>query len=622
MALKILLFFTSSLGSAVAMANAAPPEPPIIVTGTGIAQPRDASGQAISLIDAATIDRLQPVTVADLLLITPSVRVNSTGGIGSVTGLSLRGAEIGQTVVILDGVRVNDPSSPSDATDFGNLLTANLRSIEVMRGANAVPYGSEAVGGVIALSTLDPAAPEGWTGSALAEAGSYETFRARAGVGWKGERVHAGLGASWLSSAGISSAATRFGATEADGVENLTLNGRLDVDLGASAGLELRAGHIRAALDYDSFFGGPADSADESDFSQTTLHGTFRFAALDGRLNSRASLTLLDNARDYRFTPGTSVDFGYRGGSWRAEYQGILSAGKSTRIIAGYSHVAPDYRFFGFGSDERHSATSNGVHGQVLIAPSSRLNVTAGARHDWHSAFGGVTTFGANANWAAGDGRTRLRAAFGQGFRAPSLYQLYDTFSGNAALKPERSDSIDVGVDHELADGRATIALTVFQRLTRNQIDYDLTTFSYANLARTRSRGLELELRMRPAPGWDVTGSYSLVDARDRSPGSSRFDQRLPRRALHGLALAVDHRWGNGPSLGATLRLSSEAVDPLAPNRQIGGYALVDLRASLPLTQHIELVGRIENAGDRQYETAYGYGRPGRTASLGARLAL
>lgn len=594
----------------------------IVVTATGVPQKRDESGQAITLIDAATIDTRLAQTVADLLATTPSVRVNSNGSLGSVTSISLRGAETGQTLVLLDGVRINDPSSTSDAVDFGNLLIGNIRRIEVLRGSNAIAYGSDAIGGVINLSTRDPDAPEGLSLRASAEGGYADTLSGTADAGWRqGDlRIDAGLGA--LRTDGISSADRSFGATERDGLRNLTGHVRIEAPLSDAVTLDLRGYGVDAKLDYDSFFGAPADSTDTSHFRQGTLYAGLRAISLGGALESRASLTWLGNARDYRFMPGTPPDFGYRGRDWRGDYEGVVRLTSAARLVLGYAHDAPDYRFFGFGSDERHSARTDSGYGMAILNPMHGLTVTGGLRHDQHSQFGGVTTFGANANWGLADGKTRIRFAYGEGFRAPSLYQLYDSYSGNAALKPERSHSFDLGVDRAFAGGKGQFALTLFARTTNNQIDYDLATYRFANLARTLAHGLELSVDVKPVDDFTIGLAYSLVDTRNRSPGSATFDHHLARRPVNSASVSLDRRWSFGLSTGATLRLVENSLDPTAPDGRLGGYALLGLRASLPVSDALALYVRLDNAFDTRYETSYGYGTYGRSAYAGVRLRL
>ncbi len=594
----------------------------IIVTATGQPQDRDESGQTVSIIDAATIERSQARSVADLLGRVPSVRINSNGSLGSVTSVSLRGAEVGQTLVLLDGVRVNDPSSTSDAVDFGNLLVGNIRRIEVMRGSNAIPYGSDAIGGVIDLSTRDEDAPDGLLLRASAEGGYAGTAQGIADVGWRdgGLRVDAGL--AGLRTDGISSAARRFGATETDGLENVTAHARIEAPLTSEISIDLRGYYVDSVLDYDSFFGAPSDSSDVSQFSQFTGYAGLKASSFGGAFNSRLSFTYLANRRDYRFVAGSPVDFGYRGNGWRLDYQGKLAVHRAADLLFGYTHDAPDYRFFGFGSDETHDAQTDSGFAMLIVRPLPRLSVTGGVRHDEHSQFGGVTTLGANANLGLADGKTRVRFAYGEGFRTPSLYQLYDTFSGTASLAPERSDSVNVGLDRSFANGKGQVSLTLFSRTTRNQIDFDMATFRYGNLARTKAQGAELEVALSPVEGFDIELAWSLVDTRDRSPGSANFDRHLSRRPVHGISLSMDKDWGFGFATGATFRLNSDAVDPTAPSGSLDGYVLLDLRASYRIDERFELFGRVENVFDADYETAYGYGTYGRAAYGGVRVKL
>jgi len=596
--------------------------PVIVVTATGAPQDRDLSGQAISVIDARTIETSQARSVADILARVPSVRVNANGSLGSVTSVSLRGAEVGQTLMLLDGVRINDPSSTSDAVDFGNLLIGNIRRIEVMRGSNAIPYGSDAIGGVIDISTRDPDAPDGVSLRAAAEGGYADTYSGTADIGWRSGDLRADAGIAALRTDGISSADRRLGATERDGLDNVTAHARIEAPLGAGVSLDLRGYFVNADLDYDSFFGAPADSTDRSHFRQFTGYAGLNATSFGGALASRLAFTWLDNRRDYRFAPDAPVDFGYRGETWRIDYQGRLALDPAASLIFGYTHDAPAYRFFGFGSDETHEANTDSGHAMLVLRPFEWLSLSGGVRHDDHSQFGGVTTFGANANLALGDERTRLRFAYGEGFRTPSLYQLYDSYSGNAELRPERSHSVDVGLDRDIADGRGRISLTLFTRTTRNQIDYDMASFRYANIARTRANGAEVEVAVTPVDSLDLALAYSLVDTRDRSPGAATFDAHLARRPVHSVTASIDQRWAFGLATGATVRLVSDAVDPTAPQGALDGYVLLDLRASLPLGERFELYARLENAFDTRYETAYGYGTYGRAAYGGVRVKL
>ena len=587
----------------------------IVVTASGIEQPRDEVGQAITVIDAATIKKRQTTDVVDLLATTPGVRFNRTGSTGSVAGVSLRGAETTQTLVLIDGVKVNDPSGIGDGYDFGHLLTGNIRRIEVLRGSNSVVHGSQAIGGVINLTTAVPA--QGFAARASAEYGYSDTLNAKADVSGSAGAISGGIGGAYFRTDGISSAAV---GTERDGYKNFAGNARLKITLGDALSLDLRGYYINADLDYDSFFGAPADSGDVAKLDQYVAYAGLNLGLFDGRFTSRAAMSWLRNDRDYYFVRGTAPDYGYSGTNLRFEYQGVLAPVEQARLILGYEHERPDYDFFGFGSTDSQRANIDSVYVLGIFKPLAGLSLTGGVRHDDHSQFGGATTFGANANYSPNDGATNFRASYGEGFKAPSLYQLYDSFSGNAALRPERSKSYDLGIDQNLADGRAQISLTAFLRNTTDQINYDNATFTFGNIDRTRAKGVEATLALRPVDALNVTASYSYIDARDRS-GRPAFDgKRLPRRAEQAISLSVDHDWSFGLSTGGTITLVGDSFDDAANAVRLDGYALAGVRASLPIGDNLEVYGRIDNLFDADYATAFNYGTFGRTAFGGVRV--
>lgn len=589
----------------------------IVVTASGIEQSKYEVGQAITVIDAETIETRQTTDVVDLLATTPGVRFSRTGSTGSVAGVSLRGAETTQTLVLIDGVKVNDPSGIGDGYDFGHLLTGNIDRIEVLRGSNSVVHGSQAIGGVVSLMTATPIA--GFAANASTDYGYSDTLTAKADISGTAGRLSGGIGGAYFRTDGISSAAV---GTEKDGYKNFAGNARLKMAFSDALSLDLRGYYITADLDYDSFFGAPADSPDIAKLDQYVGYAGLNLGLFDGRFTSRAAVTWLRNDRDYHFVRGTAPDYGYSGTNLRFEYQGVVTSVDQAKLIFGYEHERPDYDFFGFGSTDSQRADIDSVYALGIVQPFTGLSVTGGVRHDDHSQFGGATTLGANANYSPNDGATNVRLSYGEGFKAPSLYQLYDAFSGNAALRPERSKSYDIGVDQSLADGRALMSLTAFLRDTTDQINYGNATFTYGNIDRTRAKGIEATLALRPVDALNVTASYSYIDAHDRS-GRPVFDgKRLPRRAEHAVSLSADYDWSFGLSTGATVTMVGDSFDDAANSVRLDGYALAGVRASMPIGQNLELYGRIDNLFDADYATAAGFGTYGRAAYGGVRVSF
>ncbi|MEG3181434.1 TonB-dependent receptor plug domain-containing protein [Sphingomonas sp. LT1P40] len=587
----------------------------VVVTATGIEQPRDEVGQTVTVIDAETIEQRQTIDVVDLLATTPGVRFSRNGSTGGVTGVSLRGAETTQTLVLIDGVKVNDTSGIGDGYDFGHLLTGNIKRIEVLRGSNSVVHGSQAIGGVVNVMTGVPVA--GFAANASADYGYSDTIRARADVSGTSGLASGGAGVAYFRTDGISSAA---GGTERDGYKNLSANARLKLTFSDALSLDLRGYYINSDLNYDSFFGAPADSGDVAKLDQYVGYAGLNLALFDGALSNRASVTYLRNDRDYFFARGNAPDYGYSGTNLRFEYQGVVAPVEAAKLVFGYEHERPEYTFFGFGSTADEGANIDSVYALALVQPFAGLSLTAGLRHDDHSQFGGATTFGASANFSPNGGATNIRASYGEGFKAPSLYQLYDSFSGNDLLRPERSQSYEVGFDQNLVDDRAILSVTAFHRDTKKQINYDNTTFTYGNIDRTRAKGVEAALTLKPVEALSFVAAYSYIDARDRSPGTANFGKRLARRAEQTVSVSVDYDWSFGLSTGATVTVVGDSFDNSANTVRLDGYALAGVRASLPLGEHLEVYGRVDNLFDANYATAFGYGVYGRAAYGGVRV--
>jgi vitamin B12 transporter len=599
----------------------------IVVTATRSDQPRDEVGQAVTILNRELILERQTVGIADLLTQTPGVSVSRNGGPGGFTALRIRGAEAEQTLVLIDGVRINDPSSPGGGFDFANLLSDNIERIEVLRGPNSVPWGSQAIGGVVKIVTARPTFIPSL--SARAEGGSFDTAQAVANAAGTLGRVAASLGGGYFRTDGISSAAS---GAERDGYERYAANGRVEVTLPYDLAIDLRGYFSRGRVELDGFPAPTFTFADTAEYQKTReligyagLRGMF----LNGRFLNRLAFTITDVDRD-NFNPafGLAPSFTARGRIERFEYQGDLNATDWLRLVFG---AETERSRFGDGA-ARFRTGIDSAYGQAIVKPIAELTLTGGVRHDDHRDFGGNTTFGANAAFDLGS--TIVRASYAEGFKAPTLFQLRSDF-GNPDLQPETARSYDVGVEQRLIGDALSASLTYFHRRTRNQIDFvpcragipvcagGARPFgTYDNIARARASGVEATLDLHPADWLTIGAAYTYVDAENRTPGNADFGRQLIRRPKSNLALNADARTGFGISVGCTLRLVSDSVDRSAFGERVrlDGYALADLRAAYAITERVELYGRVENLFDEEYETVLGYGTPGRAAYAGLRV--
>ena len=624
-------------GAASAQTAAAVTDPSlleeVVVTANRSAQSADRVGQSVTVLTAETIEASQTVGVADLLIRTPGVTLSSNGGIGSATSVRIRGAETDQTVAIIDGVKLNDPSGVGGGYNFGNLLVGDIARIEVLRGAQSTLWGSQAIGGVVNIVTAEPSQP--FEASINAEAGSRGTTYFRGAIGGAGERGSWRLAASHYNTDGFSAYAQ---GAEDDGYQNFGLSGRANIRITEGVSVDLRALYSDGDLDVDGFapptyaFG---DTPETSSTKELVTYAGLNFDLLDGRLGNRLGYgyTRTDRVlRNPRFAPN-DVTFDSEGLNKRFEYQGVLDIREGWTATFGAEHEESEFS----AAPDAADATINGVYVQVQGEVAPGLTLTGGVRRDDHDTFGGKTLGQAAVAWALNDGSTVLRASFGQGFKAPSLYQLYSEY-GNTGLSPEEADGWDAGVEQHLLDGALILSATYFARETENQIDYVSCPFSpaptpataplcfrngaprfgyYNNIVLTEADGVELAADYEIGSFW-ATANYTQTNTENRTPGAN-LGRDLARRPKEAANLTVGYVWPFGLSTAVAVRHAGDSFENASNATRLEGYTLVDLRASYPINDTLEVYGRVENASDESYETARGYGVAGRGTFVGVR---
>ncbi len=582
----------------------------IVVTASGVERHADETGRSITQIDRDTIVQRQTVSLSDLLATTPGVTVSRNGGPGAVTAVRIRGAEDAQTLVLIDGVRVNDPSSPGGAYDFGNLLAGSIARVEVLRGPTSVIWGSQALGGVVNIVT--DRAQTGLHARANAEYGYADQVSADAGISGGTDRIRAAITGGYFRTDGVSQAAV---GTEADGYRQYHASGRVSLDLAPGIGFDVGGYYADSKLDLDGFPAPTYRFADTAEYSKAQeLYGYAALRAQLGPVANRLGFTIADINRD-NYDPTVQADplYLYRGRSERYEYRGDAVLAKQLRLVFGAERE--NQRFYDGTTTFRADTTS--FYGEAIVTPVDRVTLTAGVRNDDHSRFGGQVSWGAALAVRPIDG-TLLHASYGEGFKAPTLYQLFAPFYGTDTLDPETAKSYEFGARQDLLGGKVRIGATWFHRDTRNQIDFDMTRYTYGNIARTRAEGVELELAVQPVRDLRFTANYTYTDAENRSAGYVGND--LARRPKDAASVSVDWRSPIGLALGGTVAMVGDSYNDAGNFTRIDGYTLVGIRAEMPIGERFALYGRIDNLFDEKYETVSGYGTYGRAAYAGVRL--
>ncbi len=259
------------------------------------------------------------------------------------------------------------------------------------------------------------------------------------------------------------------------------------------------------------------------------------------------------------------------------------------------------------------------------------LTLTAGLRNDDHSTFGAHTVGQAALAWTLNNGDTVLRTSWGQGFKAPTLYQLFSDNS-NPNLKPETDNAWDAGVTQKLLGGKLAASLTYFHRDTANEIDFVFCPNAnplcsagpadrlgyFANTTKTRAQGIEAAATAHLTQRLTLDANYTWTDAINDTPGAN-FGHRLPRRPENAANAWLTYAWPNRLKTSIDVRYDGDSFDQPDNVYVLKAYTVVDLKASYPLTDKVEVYGRVENLGNEDYETARNFGTPRRGVFAGVR---
>lgn len=591
----------------------------IVVVASGLSQHIDETGQAVSVVGPDEIDSIQGPDLARVFERLPGVTFSRNGGLGNFTGLRIRGANAEQVLVMIDGIRVADVAAPGGGYDFGNLAVGGIGKVELLRGSNSVIWGSEAIGGVVAVTSRQVDGIE-----ASAEYGARDTFDGQVNAGLSGDTYGITLNGGYTRTDGVSAAAV---GTEADAFRQWRAGGRGHIELAEGLTASLVGRYTKSRVELDGFPPPSFTFADIEEFQKTReASGRAGLEYSSETFNLDVGFAHYDIRRRNYIPSDAEPIFGSKGRQQRAEIKGSWQPVGALRVIFGADH---EWSRYSTGPATRRTAKLASGHA-LLGWYGERVNLSAGIRIDDHSRFGSEWTFGANGSVEIADD-WRIRASYGEGFKVPTLFQLYSDF-GNTALMPERSRSYDIGIEKGDRNGRLHFALTAFRRDTRSLIDF-VSCFSvsdllcddgrfgfYANVGKARAEGVELEMGAQLSERLRAQAVYTYVKAVNRTEGDPNRGNDLARRPRHAVTVALDWRTPlHDLTLGGDIRMVSKSFDDVANAVQIDSHVLVTLRASLPVSERIELFGRVENLTDADYVTVAGYGTSGRSAYIGAR---
>ena len=583
----------------------------IVVTPNRTPQDKAKSGSKVEKVDREEMEAQSLPLVTDYLTLMPGVAITSTGGVGAEGSLAIRGAARRYVKTLYNGIDISDPSNTQVQTSYQYLLSDGLDSIEVLKGSQSTLYGSDAIAGVISVSTLGGIVP-GVRHRIQAEGGSFGTVRGSYGLRAADEAGAFALNLTGFRTDGISAAAA---GTERDGYENVTADINGEYRFSENFSVFASGLFIDAEAEYDNAFASPpADDLINTNFT-TQLAGRmgFNLDLLDGRFKNTVSIQAFDVKRDI---VSTGFLANYNGSRVKADYQGSYEANEWLQLQFGADHERQSSDTLTSIGTPWQAATSDsfsltGFWGQVVLTPTEALTLTAGVRHDEHSEFGGATTYRGTASYTFADWGTRLHSSIGTGFRAPSLYELNDPFSGNPTLQPETSFSLDAGVEQTFFGGRLVTDVTLFLLDIDDLIINDASTgFVYQQVpGTTKQRGVEAAAVWRANEWLDLGAAYTYTDSRTQT-GTRNI--RIPR---HAIALTAEAKPWERWTFSTAVKVALDTVD--SGGFELDDYVLANAKVGFKPTEDTELYVRVENLLDQDYQTSRGLNTPGFSAFAG-----
>ncbi len=593
--------------------------PDMVVTPTGQATSVHELGHSISVITADQISANRWHSLSEALRSLPGLHVVQAGAPGSTVSTYLRGSRSSHVLVLMDGVRMNDPSGPTRESYLSGTDLSNVARIEVLRGPQSGLYGADAVAGVINIITKQAA--EGVSSSLTLEAGSYETYRVGADIASRQGTLSGVASVSYLESKGFSSASERFdGNDEADGLERLNVSARVSARPSDSVALDATVSASSWESEYDDGAGPGGDAeGNVAEIEQVLTGLRARFGAADATWQQTLSAQHSMSDRTFDGSYGTST---FEGENWEVEWRNDIAVAEGHKLSVGVGYRDENAET---DSIDNLSADNLGVYMQDHICLGA-FDAIGGLRYDEHEEFGGELTYRVAPSFTLENTGTRLKGSVGTGFKAPSLYQLYAPEGffgpvGNAELDPETSVGWDAGIEQTVVPGVLAFGITYFASDVEDLIEF---VNGYENVSEVETRGVEVQASLTPTETVTVDATYTYTDSENKDTGAALI--RIPKDRA---TLAIGYDVTERTRLNATVLYVGGRDDSYYDSQTFSSvdvrnssYTVVNLAASFDATDTVTVFARVDNLFDESYEEVYGYGTAGLSGYGGVKIAL
>ena len=598
---KLFLFIILSTNTSFLNSTFANEVKEIIVKGARIDTSEDNFGSSIFILDSEEI-RLRGIRSAiDAISSSPGVTTKKNGSFGGVGSVRIRGASSSQTLVLIDGIPVNDASSPGGGYNFEYLDTSNIDRIEVLRGSQSTLWGSDAIGGVVNIYTKSA---DKNSINLLSEFGSFGLRKINSELGIASNSSKFLFLVDDTSLDGISKADKKDGNVEKDGFETNSYSFKGDIDLN-NIQIKGLLSYIKSDVEYDSFgFVTGVQDGDERSITEEFIGNlTIKFNLFDDKLVNTFSVNQSDISRDY-FT-NDNLTFGADGERKLYRYQGNIGFG-------GFNKIA-----FGLEKEESSvNADKLSIDSYFFLyqfQPIKDLVISAGIRNDDNKGFNSKTTRKISAAYRVFDNLS-IKTSWGEGFKVPTIFQT--TFfccgaeSANTNIRPEESTSYDLGFDFSLKD-KFSFSLVYFKKDINDQINFSFGLGGYENIDFVESDGFEVSANSEITEEINLYLNYSYIDSID---GRGQRLINIPKDSGE-LALTYNSSFNLSGSL--TMKYNGSEISTYG---NLDSWLRADINLFYKLNNFSEVYFRVENLLNKNYQQVFGYGTPDRSGLIGVKV--
>ncbi len=595
----------------------------VIVTANKLEQKQSSTGKVITVIDQSMIQKSSGKTVAQLLNEQVGITINGAlNNAGSVQTIFMRGASPGRTLVLMDGIPVNDPSQITGDIDLNFFSLNNVERIEICKGAQSTMYGSDAIAGVINIITTKKNITEPLHVKAGASAGNYDSYKSNVQLYGKTGKLIYNTSLATNKTGGFSS------AYDSSGNKNFDRDGYAGNIASASIQLQATTPLLIKAFTQFSQYQSDVDASAFTDKTNYTIHNR-NFITGTGLVYKEKNLTVTGNYQFNRMHRNYNDNASIPNATAYSmnDYDAVTHFGEVFTSITLNNHFqllsGVDYRYGSMNNQYRSlsvfgpynssfkdtSANQQSVYSS-LIFQHKAISIEFGGRWNHHSRYGDNVTYTFNPSWKWNE-HLRVFGSIATGSKAPTLYQLYSS-NGNLDLQPEKAITYEIGIQQ--VHKKLTERWVFFYRNTDNGIDFNSISFKYFNYINQTSKGLEYEFTLEPIKKITLSGNYTWIASEETTQSRVNFSdtsyQYLLRRPKHTVNLTAGYAVNELFYVSIQGKYVSSRYDVGAykkPDVLLNSYFLLGAYASYKIGKNLQVFMDLQNLTHQTFFDLRGY---------------